>query len=48
MPNCQRCGSFVSTDFIRVFGGNDGELFGCIECAAVIELYEGNAAEVNP
>lgn len=29
---CQRCGSFVTPDFARVFGNNDDEVFGCYEC----------------
>lgn len=47
MPDCYRCGSFVTTDFIRVFGTNDGEVHRCPECASFKELIEGQAAGVG-
>jgi hypothetical protein len=48
MPNCRRCGSFVSTDFIRVFGGNERVVFGCLDCTTAIDLFDGNAARQDP
>jgi hypothetical protein len=32
MATCDRCGAFVSTDFARVFGKNDGTIDGCLDC----------------
>jgi hypothetical protein len=32
MVTCDRCGAFVSKDFFRVFGTNDGILDGCPDC----------------
>jgi hypothetical protein len=32
MATCERCGAFVSTDFARVFGTNDGTVYGCLDC----------------
>jgi hypothetical protein len=48
MPHCQRCGSFVSADFIRVFGGNEREVFACLGCTTAMDLYEGEAARSEP
>lgn len=42
---CQRCGAAVSTQFRKVFGGNDATVYGCIECMTLSELSEGEAAE---
>jgi len=33
MPACEGCGAFVSSDFARVMGDNDGNVHGCLECA---------------
>jgi hypothetical protein len=32
MATCGRCGVFVSMDFARVFGTNDGTVEGCLDC----------------
>jgi hypothetical protein len=32
MPTCDRCGAFVSADFARIFGTNDGTVDGCLDC----------------
>jgi hypothetical protein len=32
MATCDRCGAFVSKDFLRVFGANDGTVDGCLDC----------------
>jgi hypothetical protein len=29
---CYNCGAFVTQDFARVFGNNDNEVFGCLDC----------------
>lgn len=41
MPECQNCGSFVTSDFVRVFGNNESEVFGCIACHTVSDLHSG-------
>lgn len=33
MAECNHCGSFVSTEFARVFADNDGRIHACLECA---------------
>lgn len=47
MSQCLACGSFVTPEFVRVFGSNDGELFGCPACPEYVELFEGRAARPN-
>jgi hypothetical protein len=34
MANCDRCGRYVSTDYIRVFGDNRNRLDACPGCRA--------------
>ena len=38
---CQGCGAFFSTQFIRVFGDNDDRVYGCHECMTSQQLFEG-------
>jgi hypothetical protein len=45
MPECANCGSFVTPSFVRVFGGNDGEVRGCDNCMTQTELNSGIAAQ---
>lgn len=45
MPECINCGSFVTPSFVRVFGGNDGEVRGCDSCMTQTELNSGIAAQ---
>jgi len=40
---CERCGSPVSTGFVRVFGYDDA-VHGCLECLTRTELAVGDAA----
>jgi Zn finger protein HypA/HybF involved in hydrogenase expression len=44
VPNCRNCGAFVTPDFARVFGSNDGEVFGCPECTSFRALITGGSA----
>ncbi|QLG64300.1 DUF7563 family protein [Halorarum salinum] len=44
MPTCTNCGSFVTPSFVRVFGGNDGQIRGCDNCKTQTELNSGIAA----
>lgn len=41
MKTCAICGSAVTVRFARVFGDNDDEVAGCLECATWQELTEG-------
>lgn len=34
MAECSHCGSFVTDDYVRVFGDNDGNLHECRSCRA--------------
>ncbi|WP_200840265.1 hypothetical protein [Halorubrum sp. JWXQ-INN 858] len=45
MPDCNRCGSFVTSNFTRVFGNNESEVYGCHHCMAHANLIDGEAAE---
>lgn len=40
---CERCGTAVSQQFVRVFGLDDG-VHGCIDCMTRTELSEGMSA----
>ncbi|MFH5799071.1 hypothetical protein [Haladaptatus sp. DYF46] len=40
---CRSCGSFVTRDFARVFGNNENEVFGCLECMTATEVKKGGA-----
>lgn len=40
---CGNCGSHVSSDFVRVFADNDGELHACPACANGSQLRNGAA-----
>lgn len=46
MPECNNCGSFVTPTFVRVFGDNDNDIFGCPDCTQIVSLQAGEAA--NP
>jgi hypothetical protein len=43
---CNNCGSFVTPQFARVFGDNDDEVYGCLNCQTARELRE--QAHVSP
>lgn len=47
MPKCNRCETHVTTDFTRVFGDNDDEVYGCQHCLEK-SVPSGAAAGVNP
>ncbi len=40
---CQSCGAFVTRDFARVFGNNNGQVFGCLECMSATDVKKGKA-----
>ncbi|WP_162562302.1 DUF7563 family protein [Salinigranum rubrum] len=47
MHTCTNCNSFVTPDFVRVFGTEDDRVFGCPHCANMRELMQGLGAR-NP
>lgn len=44
MPACDGCGSHVSTQFLKVFGKNDGTVEGCPRCMTNRELHDPDTA----
>ncbi len=40
---CQNCGSFITPEFARVFGNNDDDVFGCLECMSGTDVKNGKA-----
>jgi len=40
MPQCEGCGAFVSSDFARVMGDNDGNVHGCLECHDRVDIRD--------
>jgi hypothetical protein len=46
MQECNQCGSFVTRDFVRVFGSNRGKVYGCPDCTTYAKLIEGKGS--NP
>lgn len=32
---CRNCKQYISHQFARVFGNNDDEVFGCVECSTL-------------
>jgi len=45
---CENCGSYVTKQFIRVFGGNDGSVYGCMNCSTGRTLREGGGRAPTP
>ncbi len=45
MPTCNNCGAFVTRDFARVFGDNQENVNGCVECTTGRDLKSGAATE---
>ena len=47
MPECQNCGSHVTARFEKVFGDNDGDVWGCRECMETTEIVNGEATRAG-
>lgn len=41
MAECDNCGKFVTADFARVFGDNDGNVYGCLDCMLISDIPAG-------
>ena len=48
MPECNSCGTFVTPQFVRVFGDNESEVFGCPNCMPLSELTDGGGSRSAP
>jgi len=42
LNTCNGCGSAVSVGFARVFGDNDNEVFGCVNCLTSTNIRDGS------
>ena len=42
---CENCGEYVTKQFVRVFGANDGSVYGCMNCSTGRDLRDGGASE---
>ncbi|WP_350356129.1 DUF7563 family protein [Halorarius halobius] len=42
-PRCRNCGSPVSRRFCRVFGDNQDDVYGCMDCTSMRKLTKGAA-----
>ena len=47
MPECQSCGGFVTERFARVFGNNQDEVHGCLDCMSNTDVKNGGAHDVD-
>ena len=41
MPECENCGAYVTKEFVKVFGTNDGEVHGCLDCVGGTAVKNG-------
>lgn len=48
MVTCENCGAFVSTAYVRVFGTNDGLVYGCPDCHSLNDLRDGGTRPSDP
>lgn len=44
MATCDSCGGHVTDRFRQVFGSNDGEVFGCLDCQERGKVINGKIA----
>ncbi|WP_435158168.1 DUF7563 family protein [Haladaptatus sp. DFWS20] len=44
---CRNCASFITPEFARVFGNNDDEVFGCLDCMSATAVRNGHAHTQN-
>lgn len=45
VSECQNCGAFVTDEFARVFGSNDGAVHGCLDCMDATKVRNGVPAQ---
>ncbi|NHN49994.1 hypothetical protein G9464_20710 [Halostella sp. JP-L12] len=43
MPQCENCDGYVTERFVRVFGDNEGRVFGCLDCIGATAVKNGAA-----
>jgi NAD-dependent SIR2 family protein deacetylase len=44
---CQHCGGHVTDSYARVFGTNDGEVYGCPDCMNGRAIRNGAPAKTD-
>ena len=42
---CENCGEYVTKQFVRVFGANDGSVYGCMSCSTGRDLRDGGGKQ---
>ena len=42
---CENCGEYVTKQFVRVFGANDGHVYGCMNCSTGRDLRDGGGKQ---
>jgi len=42
---CENCGEYVTKQFVRVFGANDGSVYGCMNCSTGRDLRDGGGKQ---
>lgn len=47
MPTCTQCDSFVTHDFVRVFGDNAERVAGCIHCMSIGEFVSDKGVDTR-
>jgi hypothetical protein len=40
MASCNNCETFITPDYVRVFGDNDGIVQGCPDCTTFSDLTD--------
>lgn len=45
--HCTTCDSFVTADFVRVFGTGDGRVFACSNCTSMAAVADGAATDAS-
>lgn len=45
MYTCNSCDEYVTADFARVFGDNEGHVHACPACAHMTDINQGAAAD---
>lgn len=44
---CEKCDSYISFQFARVFGDNDNNVYGCLNCEKLHVLREGEGGNTG-
>lgn len=44
---CEKCNSYISFQFARVFGDNNNRVYGCLNCEKLHVLREGEGGTAD-